>query len=149
MRRTVALFTAVLLLACGGGREYADDAAAADAAAEISLAEVAGTWDVMAMPETGDAAEIPIQIMATDMVTGWMIDLPNRDPMELRVIAVDGDSIVTENGPYESILREGVLVSLRSVMRLEDGMLKGTFVATYQTEPVETMAGTLLGTPMP
>ena len=39
---------------------------------------------------------------ATADTSGWTLTFPNRKPVPVRVVAVDGDSIVTEAGPYES-----------------------------------------------
>ena len=89
---------------------------------------------------------ISYSVTATDNEMGWAITFPEREPLEIRILAVEGDSIIGEAGPFESLIREGVMVSTRTVMRLEDGMLVGTFLATYQTDPVETMAGTFEGT---
>jgi hypothetical protein len=56
---------------------------------------------------------------------------PKRKPIPVRVIAVAGDSIVTEAGPYESFLRKGVQVRTRAVSRLQDGKLVGTIEARF------------------
>jgi hypothetical protein len=58
----------------------------------------------------------------------------------VRVVAVDGDSIVTESGPFESVLRKGVQVNSRVVMRLQDGKLVGTTTARYQVSGPDTLA---------
>lgn len=97
--------------------------------ATVSLADFAGTWDATAYMESGDTVQYTMT--ATADATGWMIDLPDRDPMPARV-TVDGDSVVTEMGPYESILREGVMVSVRTVSRLQNGQLVGTMEARYE-----------------
>ena len=65
--------------------------------------------------------------------------LPNRPPVATRVVLVSGDSIVTENGPYESVLRKGVQVRTRSVMRLRDGKLIGNTVARYTTSGADSV----------
>jgi hypothetical protein len=48
-------------------------------------------------------------------------------------VTVDGDSIMTATGPYESVLRPGVQVSTAGVMRLVDGKLLGANIAHYVT----------------
>jgi hypothetical protein len=72
-------------------------------------------------------------MVATDNTEGWMVTFPGREPTPVRVVAVEGDSLIVDVGPYESALREGVMVSTRSVVRVQDGNLTGTFVARYQT----------------
>ena len=55
-------------------------------------------------------------------------------PVPVRVVAVAGDSIVTDAGPYESFVRKGVRVTTRTVSRLESGKLVGTIEARYDDE---------------
>jgi hypothetical protein len=131
--------TALALIGCA----KTDDQAATDTAAgtvaataapaPISLADVAGRWTVRTVPETGDTTAVVSQLNASADTTGWTMTLPNRPPIATRVVLVSGDSIVTENGPYESVLRKGVQVRTRSVMRLRDGRLVGNTVARYTT----------------
>jgi hypothetical protein len=108
-------------------------ATVAPAPATISLADVAGRWTVRSVPETGDTTAVVSQLNASADTTGWTMTLPNRPPVATRVVLVSGDSIVTENGPYQSVLRRGVQVRTRSVMRLRDGKLIGNTVARYTT----------------
>jgi hypothetical protein len=42
-------------------------------------------------------------------------------PVPVRVVAVAGDSIVTDAGPYQSFVRKGVRVTTRTVSRLQSG----------------------------
>ena len=58
----------------------------------------------------------------------------NGKPVPVRVVAVGGDSIVTEAGPYESFVRKGVKVTTRIVNRLDGGKLVGTIEARYTTK---------------
>lgn len=114
-------------------------------AGTVSLADFAGTWNATTYLESGDTVEYTMT--ATASPDGWMIDLPERDPMPMRIIAVAGDSVVSEVGPYESILREGVMVTVRSVSRMQDGGMVGTMEAIYATEEGETVVnGTMEGT---
>jgi hypothetical protein len=139
MRRVATLCcSAFAVLGCSRSEEApatADTAVGAVAAtaapAPISLTDVAGRWTVRAVPETGDTTAVVSQLNAGADTTGWTMTLPNRRPVATRVVLVSGDSIVTENGPYESVLRKGVQVRTRSVMRLRDGKLIGNTVATY------------------
>jgi hypothetical protein len=137
MRRAALLCcTALTLAACAKSDDAsatADTAAGAVSATttSIALGDVAGRWTVRATPETGDTTAIVSQLNASADSTGWTMTVPNRPPVATRVVLVSGDSIVTENGPYESVLRKGVQVRTRSVMRLRDGELVGTTVARY------------------
>jgi hypothetical protein len=144
MRRFSTLLLASALMACGGA-DYADDTE--EMTAGIALADVAGTWNITGTLATGEEPTVVnYTVLATDNEYGWTSSLPNRDPVDVRVLAVEGDSIVVEVGPFESVLRKGVMVTTRSVIRHHDGMLVGSVVATYDLDPVETVAGTFEGT---
>lgn len=105
----------------------------------ISLADMAGRWNVRAMPATGDSTLVTYQLVATADTTGWNVTFPNRPPIAARVVAVAGDSIVTEVGPYQSVLRKGVTVWTRNVSRLHGGNLVGTFTAHYSTSGPDSL----------
>jgi hypothetical protein len=56
----------------------------------------------------------------------------NQAPVPARTIAVGGDSMVTEAGPYKGILRPWESVrSLRSVAHFKGDTMRGTFEAVY------------------
>ena len=79
-------------------------------------------------------------LTATPEMTGWTIKFANRPhPVPVRVIAVEGDSIVTEAGPFESIRRKGVQVMTRNVFRKQGDRLTGTTRARYQTAGADTV----------
>jgi hypothetical protein len=148
MRRSTLLSccTALALVGCASSDDaaattdtVAGAVAATTAPATISLADVAGRWTVRAVPETGDTTAVVSQLNASADTSGWTMTLPNRPPVATRVVLVSGDSIVTENGPYESVLRKGVQVSTRSVMRLRDGKLIGNTVARYTTTGADSV----------
>jgi hypothetical protein len=130
---------AAVLTACSKpDTEAADTAAvappAAPAPAPLSLAQVAGRWNGRAVPETGtDTTPTTFVLTTTADTTGWSIAVPNRQPIPTRVVAVGGDSIVTETGPYESSRRRGVRVTTRVVWRMEGDRLIGSAVARYVT----------------
>ena len=103
------------------------------APAPLALADLAGTWDMKSMAEGSDSVLVTFELMATADTTGWMQHFAGRDPIPMRVLALAGDSVITETGPFESVLRPGVQVSTHSVMRLQDGRLVGTTIARYKT----------------
>lgn len=113
--------------------DTATAALSAGAVTPISLADVAGTWNVRTTNEAGDTTLVEFQMVATPDQAGWTYTFPGRKPMPVRVIAVDADSIVTEAGPYESVLRKGVQVTTRSVTRRQGDRLVGNTVAHYST----------------
>ena len=127
-----------------------EEAAEAEMPAEAAMEEAspmaqwAGTWEGVAILESGDT--VPTTMVATDSRDGWTITLPDRDPMPLRVVSAEGDSLVLEMGPYESILREGVQVSVRQVIRMQGDAFTGTLVATYEGgEGASEVAGDVEG----
>jgi hypothetical protein len=154
MRAVRSCCVAVLVLGCGKAADRpADatgeapaattaapaDAAPAEGAATLSLADLAGTWKVHSVVEGNDKVTLDYDLVATGDRSGWTINRAGRDPIPVRVVAVEGDSIVTEAGPFESLIRKGVQVQSRTVMRMEDGKLKGTTTAHYQVSTADSV----------
>ena len=139
MRRIALCCCAVALVGCSKPKEEpAVDATAAAppapaAPAPIALADFAGKWSVRSMSESGDSTLVTYELVASGDTSGWSLTFPKRKPVPMRVVAVAGDSIVTEAGPFESVLRKGIKVTTHSVLRLQDGKLVGTTLAHYQT----------------
>lgn len=106
--------------------------AAPPAPAPIALADLAGKWNMRTMPENSDSTLISYEMVATGDTTGWVFHFPKRKPVPVHV-AVGGDSLVLNAGPYESVLRKGVQVTTHSVSRLQDGKLVGATTAHYKT----------------
>ena len=138
MRIALFLASAVLLVGCAKTEENpsADSPAAAPAAPvaapapAISLASLVGKWTQVTRDEKTDSVVVTSEVTATADPAGWTLLLPNRPPQPLR-ITVDGDSIITTSGPYESVLRKGVQVTTTGVLRLQGDKLVGTTVAHY------------------
>lgn len=108
------------------------------APAPISLADVAGKWTMRTMPADADTTLLTFELVAGADGSGWVFNFPKRKPVPVRV-STSGDSIVTEAGPYESVLRKGTQVTTNSVLRLKDGKLVGTTVAHYKTTGADTV----------
>jgi hypothetical protein len=96
----------------------------------ISLADVAGKWDIRATDLDGRNM-VEVVLTATADGSDWLLVGANRPPIRERIVAVAGDSIVGEAGPYESFLLKGVQVRQRDVYRLKDGKLVGMLYGTY------------------
>ncbi len=147
MRRFAFLCSVAILAGCA----KTEDRAAADGTAmdtapapapatpTISLADVAGKWKVRSTDEAG-GTPVETELNATADTSGWTMTVPNRKPVPVRVVAVEGDSIVTESGPFESFIRKGVQVTTRTVNRLEGGKLVGTIEARYTTKSGDSVA---------
>jgi hypothetical protein len=149
--RGFALFCCATLLAgCGkSDKRTADDRTAMDTAAvapatsvsppAISLADVAGKWKIRTTDEAG-GTPVETELTATADTSGWILVAPNRKPIPVRVIAVAGDSIVSESGPYESFILKGTQVKTRAVYRLQGGKLVGTTEARYALKGHDSVA---------
>lgn len=128
--RSASVMVIGLALACG----KADDAPKTDAPvvatpAAVDLASLAGTWTLRATPDGRDTV-ITSELVATGTTEGWTMTMPGQQPVPVRV-RVDADSIMTETGPFPSVLRKGVMVTTNSVYHMRDGKLVGTLVAHY------------------
>jgi hypothetical protein len=147
MRRLAFLCCAAVLTGCGKSedrtpedRTAMDTAPAAPAASPtISLADVAGKWKMRSTDE-GGGNPVEVEMVATADTSGWTLNSPKRKPIPIRVVAVAGDSIVTESGPYESFIRKGTQVTTRTVTRLQNGKLVGTIDARYATKSGDSVA---------
>lgn len=142
MRYLAVLCCSALLIGCGGQQEGASDQTEGEAAPMMEmapLADFAGTWQMQSLTEAGDSVLVEYQMVATGNMDGWTVTFPDREPMPVRIVAHGADSVVSEIGPYESLFRPGVMVTVRSVGHLEDGTMVGTFTATYDTEEADSI----------
>ena len=135
MRRTLIL-CAVLFLGCAKSEPPASQTPE-PAAATISLADVAGTWDGTVMAVGNDSALAVVELTAAADPAGWSMKVANaKTPTAMTTVpatsvVADGDSVIVEAGPFQSVLRPGQQVSTHTVYRLQDGKLVGTLLATY------------------
>ena len=112
-KRMVALVALALVACAGGEKKEADSAAAATATvgpAALDLASLAGKWTQVVMAEGSDSVIVTSELNAGADASSWTITLPGRPAQPVRV-TVSGDSVMTEAGPYESVLRKGVMVT--------------------------------------
>ncbi len=133
---------ATLALACakGNNTNAAASAAASPAAtpapapeaapAALSLADVAGKWNMRLVPESGDTTPTTFVMTATADTTGWSIKFPSGLTVPLHV-SVSGDSLVTSTGPFASQRRKGLKVVSNSVLRRQGDRLVGEDVGHY------------------
>ena len=96
--------------------------APAPAPAPINLADVAGKWNMHAVPTSGDTTSTNFVLTATGTTSGWSLKYPGRAAVP-ETITVSGDSIITSAGPYPSFRRKGVTVTTNGVFRLQNGSL--------------------------
>jgi hypothetical protein len=85
-----------------------------------------------------DSTLLTFVFNATGDPSTWAFNFPGRPPVPVRV-TMDGDSIMTAAGPYESLLRKGVQVSTNGVLRLQGGKLVGATTAHYTTSGADSV----------
>ena len=122
-------------------------AAPAPGPANISLADVAGKWNVRSVPTSGtDTTPTTYVLTATNSQSGWTLTFPGRKPMPVQ-ISTSGDSIMITAAPYASVRRKGLQVSTNGVLRLQNGDLVGSTTAHYKTKSADSvMVLTMTGT---
>jgi hypothetical protein len=132
MRRTVF---AVALLALAAGAAAAQNPPPKPPpkpAATISIpAAAVGVWDAKSMTGPKDSVITTYVMTATATTSGWTTKLATRPIQNLRIIAAGGDSVVTEMGPYESVLRPGQQVTTRTTAHFKGDAVTGTFEAKF------------------
>ncbi len=146
MRAVAILSLAVMLVGC----KKADTPPVTDtttpvaaepvAPAPITLADVAGKWNVSVRGESSDSVLATYVLTATADTTGWSFVFPKGAPIAMRVASVAGDSVVTKAGPFNSAVRPGMKVSTHAVVRLQDGNMVGTTTAHYVTSKADSVA---------
>ena len=148
MRRIALVGCTLLLAACAGGadKKAADSVATADSAAAVpapppplSLADLAGTWQMRSVPVSGDTSPTVYEMKITSADTGWTLTFPKGKALPVRVLSVAGDSVSTEVGPFASQRRKGVQVVTNQVLRLVDGRLVGDVVAHYRVKTADSV----------
>ena len=145
MRRFAFFSISAILVACGKSeiQPTRDTTAVAPAASEsraaMSLADVAGKWRLRTTDEAGGNVVVS-ELTATADTSGWTLTRPDGKTVPVRVLAVGGDSIVTQAGPYQSALRKGIPVRTRMVLRLQEGKLVGTTEARYSMSGGDSVA---------
>lgn len=124
----------LLPLVVAGFTAVSRAAAAQQPGAGIKLSDVAGVWTTQSMIGPADSVIATSIVTATADSAGWTMKLEGRDPIPMRIVAMGGDSIVTEAGPYPSILRPGLKVTvLRNVSHYKGDAMWGTFEALYSS----------------
>ena len=113
--------------------------AAPAAPAAVNLADVAGKWNMRAVPTSGtDTSATTYVLTATSKTSGWTITFPGRKAMPVKV-AAEGDSITIAASNYPSARRKGVTVSTNGVVRLQNGSLTGTTTAHYKVKTADSV----------
>jgi len=107
---------------------------------------VAGTWVTESTVKTAAGKDTVVNslLTATADANGWVTQLAGRDPIPTRVVAMGGDSVVTEAGPFQSVARPGQTVTTHESLHFKDDAVWGTIEARYSNG--EIVKGTVKGT---
>jgi hypothetical protein len=147
MRLTAVLVALTLVAACARKEEVPVDSPAAAAPAAPTIADFAGTWQIASVLEgTPDTVKSTL----TGAPDGtFSMTLEGRPNIPVTV-SMSGDSLIGQSAEYESVLRKGVMVTVRTASVMSNGMLMGNLEATYKA-PTETQVvkGTFTGTKAP
>ena len=144
-RIALASSTILLVAACAKSEAPKDTTAAmapapAPAPAPtLSLADVAGKWQMSNVPMSGtDTSPTNFVLTATADTTGWMLEFPSGVKVPLHV-TVDGDSVRMIAEPFASQRRKSTKVRTESTIRLQDGKLVGQTTAHYDTKGADSV----------
>ena len=144
-RIALASSTILLVAACAKSEAPPTDTTAAmtpapaPTPAPLSLADVAGKWQMSNVPMSGaDTSPTNFVLTATADTTGWSLEFPSGVKVPLQV-TVDGDSIITKSGAFASQRRKSTKVTTESTMRLQDGKMVGTTTAHYDTKGADSV----------
>jgi hypothetical protein len=114
-------------------------AAPAPAPAAMTFADVAGTWNMKAVPDSGtDTSATTFKLVATADSTGWKQTFSNGLTVPVHPMLM-GDSIVLHSGPYASVRRKGVQVTTETSLRKEGDKLMGHTTAHYKTSKADSV----------
>ena len=142
MRLIAALLSFTVLVACAPKEEEAAPPAT------LTLADFAGTWQLASVLE-GTPDTVRSTLTGTADAASWTMTLEGRPNIPVTVSVV-GDSLIGQTAEYESILRAGVMVTVRTASVMMGDMLHGNLVATYRTPTGEQVVrGTMTGTKAP
>jgi hypothetical protein len=154
MRTAQVMLVLFALTACGGTKEAAKDTTAAAPAPAPAMAagpkitDFAGTWQ-MQSTLAGTPKPVPSTLVGSADGATWTVSLEGRPNIAVTASMV-GDSLISQTAEYESVLRKGVMVSVRTASVLKDGAITGNVVATYKTpKGEEKVMGTVTGTKAP
>lgn len=113
-------------------------AAAKPAAAGIKAADVAGTWtfENTVKNTAGQDTVVSSEITVSADAKTWVTHLAGRDPIPTRVVAMAGDSVVTESGPFQSVARPGQTVTTHETFHFKADAAWGAIEARYSNGDV-------------
>jgi len=141
MRITALLGCAMLVAACSAKETppVADTTAIAPAPAPaMSLASIAGTWNMLVRPEGQDTI-VSTYLLDTSDSTSWKLTFPNDKRVPMRVTGMSGDTVLAETDWFESPVRKGIQARSDIKYWMQDGKLMGRHLAHYKTPGPDTV----------
>ena len=141
MRITALLGCAMLVVACSTKETppAADTTAIAPAPAPaMSLASIAGAWNVLMRPEGQDTVVISYLLDTRDS-TSWTFTFPDGKPLAMRVTGMSGDTVLAESDWNASPIRKGLQARSTIKYWMQDGKLVGRHVGHYKTTGPDTV----------
>lgn len=143
LRVALACSTTLLVIGCAKSEQAKTDSAAGAAAATpaaapapapapaLSLADVAGKWQMRSAPESGTDTSATTYVLTATTDSTWTMTF--RSGLKVPVhVTVAGDSLMEKTGSFASQRRKGVKVSMtEGTLRLQNGKLVGTTTAHY------------------
>jgi hypothetical protein len=147
MRFAVALLAVAAAVGCAKKEEPAPDSAAMAAPAAPTVADYAGTWNISSVLEgTPDTVKSTITVSPDGSCNLTLEGRPNV----ACTTSMSGDSLVTQSAEYESVLRKGVKVTVRTAAVMSGGAMNGTLIANYKMPTGDQVVnGTITGTKAP
>ena len=141
----------VLLLAACAKKDAATDSAAgaADTSSAmapaptptLALADVAGKWNIRAVPEAGtDTSPTEFVLEAKPDTSGWTMTFTKSGLKVTPSVQTSGDTLMLKAGPFTSQRRKGMKVSTESALRMENGKLVGRTTAHYVTNGADSVS---------
>ena len=134
------VLVALLLLGCAeeATEEATDETADTTAVEGISLAGLAGTWN-MTTTSTNPSDSFVNEYQVVIDEAGWTLHFPDRDPVSATAV-VEGETVITDAGPFESVRIPGTMVTTHTVFRMEGDRLVGDVTATWQMASGDSVA---------
>ena len=140
MRTTALLALAVFATACTSKEAppAADTTAMAPAPA-MSMASLAGMWNVNVMPADRDTVLTSYVLNATDS-SAWKFTFTGRtDEIPMRDTGMRADTLLTEAGPFQSGVQAGQEVSVKTKSWMQDGKMMMSVDAHYAGTPADSI----------
>ena len=143
---SIVCLTALAATAAAQARPVMKRAAAPAAAAGLKPADVAGTWTMQnnVKNAAGQDTVVSSELSVSPDAKTWVTHLAGRDPVPTRVVAMGGDSVVTESGPFKSVARAGQTVLTHETFHFKGNDAWGTIEARYSNHSI--VKGTIKGT---